>query len=237
MQDSQDQHPRSSQERRNRSNEQHRRERPGRGERDRNRDNESMSPRSSRRRTDQSSRLSHEQQDISEQQKALEQSIFSFIEELEGHGQGQPQAHDQELKDAGPSEPDIQDVAEPEEEGEPEIEVVEEVSIEMMIPLEPAPIPVLEQSYSNGDSQEDQESFKPTHQTKEDAQIEELKAAILELQRQEREIIQSIRGEGTPSEIISRHIKQLHRYNEIKDAGQIILGKVRRRTTSADLFI
>ncbi|KAF9175337.1 swi5-like zinc finger protein [Mortierella sp. AD010] len=180
-----------------------------------------MSPRSSRRRTDQSSRLSHDQQDISEQQKALEQSIFSFIEELEGHGQNQPQAHDQELKDAGPSEPDNQDVAEPEEEGEPDIDVVEEVSVEMMMSLEPAPTPVLEQSHSNRGSQEDQESFK----TKEDAQIEELKAAILELQRQEREIIQSIRGEGTPSEIISRHIKQLHRYNEIKDAGQIILGK------------
>ena len=160
MQDSQDQHPRSSQERRNRSNEQHRRERPGRGERDRNRDNESMSPRSSRRRTDQSSRLSHEQQDISEQQKALEQSIFSFIEELQGHGQNQPQTHDQELKDSGPSEPNIQDATEPEEEGEPEVEVVEEVSIEMVTPLVPAPTPVLEQTHSNGVSQEHQESRK-----------------------------------------------------------------------------
>lgn len=34
------------------------------------------------------------------------------------------------------------------------------------------------------------------------------------------------RGEGTPSDIIDRYIKQLHRYNEIKDAAQIILGKV-----------
>ncbi|KAF9365847.1 swi5-like zinc finger protein [Mortierella sp. NVP85] len=60
---------------------------------------------------------------------------------------------------------------------------------------------------------------------KEDAKITELKATIKDLQRQEQEIMKAIRGEGTPSDIIDRHIKQLHRYNEIKDAGQIILGK------------
>ncbi|KAG0204050.1 swi5-like zinc finger protein [Mortierella sp. GBA30] len=60
---------------------------------------------------------------------------------------------------------------------------------------------------------------------KEDAKIAELKAMILDLERQEQELMQAIRGEGTPSEIIDRHIKELHRYNEIKDVGQIILGK------------
>ncbi|KAF9562416.1 swi5-like zinc finger protein [Mortierella alpina] len=60
---------------------------------------------------------------------------------------------------------------------------------------------------------------------REDAKIAQLKATIQELERQEQELLHSIRGEGTPSEIIDRHIKELHRYNEIKDAGQIILGK------------
>lgn len=36
------------------------------------------------------------------------------------------------------------------------------------------------------------------------------------------------RGMGTPSEMISQHIHQLHEYNEIKDVGQVILGKVWR---------
>ncbi|KAG0306810.1 swi5-like zinc finger protein [Dissophora globulifera] len=61
---------------------------------------------------------------------------------------------------------------------------------------------------------------------KEEAKIGELKATILDLERQEQEIISAIRGGGTPGEIIDKHIKQLHRYNEVKDAGQIILGKV-----------
>ncbi|KAF9948210.1 swi5-like zinc finger protein [Mortierella alpina] len=60
---------------------------------------------------------------------------------------------------------------------------------------------------------------------REDAKITQLKATIVELERQEQELLHSIRGEGTPSEIIDRHIEELHRYNEIKDAGQIILGK------------
>ncbi|KAG9320175.1 hypothetical protein KVV02_003005, partial [Mortierella alpina] len=64
-----------------------------------------------------------------------------------------------------------------------------------------------------------------TMKAREDAKIAQLKATILELERQEQELLHSIRGEGTPSEIIDRHIKELHRYNEIKDAGQIILGK------------
>ncbi|KAK3827091.1 MAG: DNA repair protein [Linnemannia elongata] len=60
---------------------------------------------------------------------------------------------------------------------------------------------------------------------KEDAKIEELKKTIADLQQQEQDIIRSLRGMGTPSEMISRHIHQLHEYNEIKDVGQVILGK------------
>ncbi|KAG0316395.1 swi5-like zinc finger protein [Linnemannia gamsii] len=59
----------------------------------------------------------------------------------------------------------------------------------------------------------------------EDAKIEELKKTIADLQRQEQDIIHSLRGVGTPSEMISRRIHQLHEYNEIKDVGQVILGK------------
>ena len=37
------------------------------------------------------------------------------------------------------------------------------------------------------------------------------------------------RGVGTPSEMIDQHIQDLHEYNDIKDAGQVILGKVRTK--------
>ncbi|KAF8988152.1 swi5-like zinc finger protein [Haplosporangium bisporale] len=60
---------------------------------------------------------------------------------------------------------------------------------------------------------------------KEDAKIEALKATILELQAEEQALIKKIRGEGSAKEIIDRHIQQLHEYNEIKDVGQVILGK------------
>ncbi|KAG0054744.1 swi5-like zinc finger protein [Gryganskiella cystojenkinii] len=69
-----------------------------------------------------------------------------------------------------------------------------------------------------------QEQHKVT-EAKEDAKIEELKATIRDLERQEQEIMSAIRGEGTPTEIINRRIDQLHKYNEIKDVGQIVLGK------------
>ncbi|KAI1314776.1 swi5-like zinc finger protein [Mortierella claussenii] len=88
-------------------------------------------------------------------------------------------------------------------------------------PLESAPITPQARPQMKRGSQERHEASKANEDTK----IEELKATILDLQRQEQEIIQSIRGEGTPTEIIDRHIKDLRRYNEIKDVGQIILGK------------
>ncbi|KAG0284574.1 swi5-like zinc finger protein [Linnemannia gamsii] len=71
------------------------------------------------------------------------------------------------------------------------------------------------------DSKERHDALK----AQEDAKIEELKKTIADLQRQEQDIIRSLRGMGTPSEIISRHIHQLHEYNDIKDVGQVILGK------------
>ncbi|KAF9539702.1 swi5-like zinc finger protein [Mortierella hygrophila] len=71
------------------------------------------------------------------------------------------------------------------------------------------------------DSKEHHDALK----AQEDAKIEELKKTIADLQRQEQDIIRLIRGMGTPSEMISQHIHELHEYNEIKDVGQVILGK------------
>ncbi|KAF9105137.1 swi5-like zinc finger protein [Mortierella sp. GBA35] len=71
------------------------------------------------------------------------------------------------------------------------------------------------------ESKEQQDALK----AQEDAKIEELKKTIADLQRQEQEIIRQLRGVGTPSEMINRHIQQLHEYNETKDVGQVILGK------------
>ncbi|KAG0277393.1 swi5-like zinc finger protein [Linnemannia exigua] len=71
------------------------------------------------------------------------------------------------------------------------------------------------------DSKEQQDALK----AQEDAKIEQLKKTIADLQQQEQDIIRLLRGVGTPSEMISKHIEQLHEYNEIKDAGQVILGK------------
>ncbi|GJJ78529.1 DNA repair protein Swi5/Sae3 [Entomortierella parvispora] len=79
----------------------------------------------------------------------------------------------------------------------------------------------IEKHKSKRDSQEQHRKTE----AKEDAKIQELKATILELERQEQEIIKSIRGEGSPNEIIDQRIRLLHEYNEIKDVGQIILGK------------
>ncbi|KAF9147811.1 hypothetical protein BG015_010491 [Linnemannia schmuckeri] len=72
------------------------------------------------------------------------------------------------------------------------------------------------------DSKEQHDALK----AQEDAKIEQLKKTIADLQQQEQDIIRSLRGVGTPSEMISRRIHQLHEYNEIKDVGQVILGKV-----------
>ncbi|KAF8936927.1 swi5-like zinc finger protein [Haplosporangium gracile] len=73
----------------------------------------------------------------------------------------------------------------------------------------------------NRDLKEQHDALK----AQEDAKIEQLKKTIADLQQQEQDIISSLRGVGTPSEMISRRIHQLHEYNEIKDVGQVILGK------------
>ncbi|KAF9586355.1 hypothetical protein BGW38_006416 [Lunasporangiospora selenospora] len=60
----------------------------------------------------------------------------------------------------------------------------------------------------------------------EEFKVDEFKATIQLLEKQEQEIIQSLRGNEHPQTVIDRHIKQLHRYNKIKDVGQTILGKL-----------
>ncbi|KAG0222825.1 swi5-like zinc finger protein [Actinomortierella wolfii] len=52
-----------------------------------------------------------------------------------------------------------------------------------------------------------------------------LKAEIALLEREEQEIIKTLHGNGTPKEILAQHVKKLHQYNEIKDVGQLLLGK------------
>ncbi|KAH9980884.1 DNA repair protein, partial [Lactifluus volemus] len=59
-----------------------------------------------------------------------------------------------------------------------------------------------------------------------EARIAELEAQVTELQKE--------LGNGEDAQkIVSRHIKLLHRYNEAKDAAQIIIGKlaVHKQTT------
>lgn len=41
------------------------------------------------------------------------------------------------------------------------------------------------------------------------------------------------RGEGSAKDIINQHIQKLHEYNEIKDVGQVILGKVNQKRTKS----
>ncbi|KAI9452166.1 hypothetical protein F5148DRAFT_521117 [Russula earlei] len=65
-----------------------------------------------------------------------------------------------------------------------------------------------------------------TSATEREARISELEAEVAELQKE--------LGIGVHAQqIVSRHIKLLHRYNEAKDATQIIIGKlaVHKQTT------
>ncbi|KAF9973715.1 hypothetical protein BGZ73_003015 [Actinomortierella ambigua] len=62
-----------------------------------------------------------------------------------------------------------------------------------------------------------------------DARIRALKAEIAALEKEEQDIIKTLRGDGTPKEILAQHVKKLHQYNEIKDAGQLLLGKDKTR--------
>ncbi|KAG0013930.1 swi5-like zinc finger protein [Podila clonocystis] len=139
-----------------------------------------------------------------------------------------------------PPPPPPSDAASPgpaeEEKAESDVELEEEVvelklgsdpvpepgqvpSTEETAPLEtPAPV---DRQQKKRDSQEQHDLQK----AKEDAKIEALKAMILELQAEEQALIKKIRDEGSAKEIIDRHIQQLHEYNEIKDVGQVILGK------------
>ncbi|KAG0262730.1 hypothetical protein DFQ27_002149 [Actinomortierella ambigua] len=58
-----------------------------------------------------------------------------------------------------------------------------------------------------------------------EARILALKAEIASLEKEEQDIINTLHGHGTAKEILTQHVKKLHQYNEIKDAGQLLLGK------------
>ncbi|KAG0017522.1 swi5-like zinc finger protein [Podila clonocystis] len=126
----------------------------------------------------------------------------------------------------------------PAEEDKTESDVeLEEEEVELKLGSDPVPEPVpvpsteeaapsetpapVDRQQKKRDSQEQHDLQK----AKEDAKIEALKVMILELQAEEQALIKKIRGEGSAKEIIDRHIQQLHEYNEIKDVGQVILGK------------
>ncbi|KAI0071022.1 Swi5-domain-containing protein [Panus rudis PR-1116 ss-1] len=56
------------------------------------------------------------------------------------------------------------------------------------------------------------------------AQKQQARRAALE---QEIAELQKVLGEGeNPDEIVNRHIKLLHKYNEAKDAAQILIGRL-----------
>ncbi|KAI8981295.1 DNA repair protein [Trametes punicea] len=67
---------------------------------------------------------------------------------------------------------------------------------------------------------------KKTSAKAQQARIEALQAEIAELQK-------SLGENENAEQIVSRHIKLLHRYNEAKDAAQILIGKLAayRQTT------
>ncbi|KAF9313596.1 swi5-like zinc finger protein [Podila horticola] len=127
----------------------------------------------------------------------------------------------------------------PEEKDELDVELEEEI-VEFTLGSDPVPEPIpvpvpstegavtpsetpapVDRQPKKRDSQEQHDLQK----AKEDAKIEALKATILELQAEEQALIKMIRGEGSAKDIIDQHIQQLHDYNEIKDVGQVILGK------------
>ncbi|KAH8977858.1 hypothetical protein EDB92DRAFT_1808142, partial [Lactarius akahatsu] len=58
-------------------------------------------------------------------------------------------------------------------------------------------------------------------------------ARILELESEIAELQKELGPGEDAQQIVSRHIKLLHRYNEAKDAAQIIIGKVRHLYTHA----
>ncbi|KAI8599184.1 Swi5-domain-containing protein [Dissophora ornata] len=212
MQAEEEHHARASQERRQRHREQrgerrerHQERRPSTTD-DRPREHrDPASPRSSRRRDDYPT------------EQPTEQRSSSSADRL------------QEIRDEEPVGSQEQELVAEATEPFDEDRAMEDSNIEAE-PMADEPVVLAEMvlSASTQERQQSKKDFREQHaalNAEEDARIVELKAAILDLERQKLEIIKGIRGEGTPSEIIDRHIKQLHRYNEIKDAGQIILGK------------
>ncbi|KAF8598223.1 Swi5-domain-containing protein [Ceratobasidium sp. AG-I] len=58
-----------------------------------------------------------------------------------------------------------------------------------------------------------------------------------EVLQKEIDILQKLLGDEDPQEIVARHIKLLHTYNESKDAGQVLLGRLAsiKQTTLAKI--
>ncbi|KAH8995467.1 DNA repair protein [Lactarius akahatsu] len=56
--------------------------------------------------------------------------------------------------------------------------------------------------------------------------VKEREARILELESEIAELQKELGPGEDAQQIVSRHIKLLHRYNEAKDAAQIIIGKL-----------
>ncbi|KAJ3130304.1 swi5-like zinc finger protein [Nowakowskiella sp. JEL0407] len=61
---------------------------------------------------------------------------------------------------------------------------------------------------------------------KEEKELKELKAKLLDLKTQLGEIQKEIGSEVNIENLHALHIKRMHDYNEIKDAGQLVLGKL-----------
>ncbi|KAH9035927.1 DNA repair protein [Lactarius pseudohatsudake] len=56
--------------------------------------------------------------------------------------------------------------------------------------------------------------------------VKEREARILELESEIAELQKELGPGEDAQQVVSRHIKLLHRYNEAKDAAQIIIGKL-----------